>query len=98
MLKTGNLDEVVSYQPPLLELFSEDVVNKMPSRRVLTSHRGPDSVPTDLFKPKGKPILLYRNPKDAAVSLYYQFKGIPTAEYSISWNCHIDSWMKGLCK
>lgn len=98
MLQSGNLDEVVSYAPPLLEMYSTDYVNALPSRRILTTHRGPDSVPRDLFKPLGKPILLYRNPKDTAVSEYYHLKNIPAANYKLSWNCHIDSWMKGFSK
>lgn len=98
MLKTGNLDDVVSYAPPLLEVYGKDVVDNMPSRRVLTTHRGPNGVPTDLFKSLGKPILLYRNPKDTVVSLYHHLKKMPVAAYNISWNCHIDSWLKGVGK
>lgn len=98
MLKEGPLDEILSYDPPLLELHSTEFVDKLPSRRILTTHRYPESIPQAVLKNQGKAVLLYRNPKDTAVSLYYHLQKVSTKKYNISWNCHIDNWMKGSSK
>ena len=95
MLQKGELAEVASHQPPLLEMFKEEVVEKLTSPRVLTSHLLPSSVPQQIFAKQSKVILLYRNPKDTAVSLYYHLQKIPGSDYKVSWNCHVEHFMKG---
>jgi len=95
MLKEGPLDEVVSFQPPLLEYFSEYMVNNMPSRRVIQTHFTPCLVPQDIFAMKGRVILLYRNPKDTVTSMYHHYRIMKEIGYTLSWNCHVENWMKG---
>jgi len=95
MLKEGPLDEVISFQPPLLEFFSEDIINNMPSPRILDTHLTPSLVPQDIFAKKGRVILLYRNPKDTVTSLYHHYRKMKEIGYTLSWNCHVENWMKG---
>uniref|UniRef100_A0A8D2KTK6 Sulfotransferase n=2 Tax=Varanus komodoensis TaxID=61221 RepID=A0A8D2KTK6_VARKO len=52
---------------------------QLPSPRIITAHLPYDLVPKGLKNKKGKVIYVYRNPKDAMVSLFYYFKelGLP---------------------
>ena len=95
MLQKGELKDTVSYQPPLLELSRDDLVTQLPSPRILTSHLIPTSVPQAIFPKRSKVILLYRNPKDTAVSLYYHMQKMPGTDYKVSWNCHVEAFMTG---
>lgn len=96
MLEEGPLEDVSSYAGPLLEMFNPEIVEKMQSPRILATHRPPAGVPRDIFKKRGKVILIYRNPKDTAVSLFYHLRNMTNS--TISWNCHIENWIKGLSK
>lgn len=97
MLHEGPLENAVSCAPPLLDLFPLQIVEKMPSPRLLITHRRPTSCPQEVFQNGGKVILLYRNPKDTAVSLFYHLRRLEDyGNYKLSWNCHVDNWMKGL--
>ena len=95
MLQKGELKETLSHQPPLLELTKNEIVEQMPSPRILTSHLIPTSVPQAIFPKRPKVILLYRNPKDTAVSLYYHMQKMPGTDYKISWNCHVEGFIEG---
>lgn len=90
----GHLD-TTTMQHALLEISDESYVEKIPSPRILSSHQPPTSVPQEIFFKHSKVIYLYRNPKDTAVSLYYHLKKTPGLDYKISWNCHVEHFMKG---
>lgn len=97
MLHEEPLENAVSFAPPLLDFFPLEVYEKMPSPRLLITHRRPNSCPQEVFQNGGKVILLYRNPKDTVVSLFYHLSRLEGyGNYRLSWNCHVDNWMKGL--
>lgn len=95
-MQTGPLDDIVSSGPLLTELFTEDEIEAMPSPRILTTHEKPRMVPEDIFKKGCKIILVFRNPKDTATSMFHLLRKDKIAgEYKLSWNCFIENWMKG---
>lgn len=90
----------MSFAPFLLEFFTEKEAEALKSPRILATHMRPDMLPKDTFKVKRKVILVCRNPKDTAVSMFYHLLNDKTVSNGmvISWNCYIETWMKGLSK
>lgn len=79
-----------------LELGTPDEINSYSSPRIVHSHLIPQLLPGGAFKKGRKVILVFRNPKDTAVSLYHFLKKNKYTGYGldISWNCFIDRWMR----
>ncbi|XP_060586076.1 sulfotransferase 1A2-like [Ruditapes philippinarum] len=65
----------------MIEAFPTEVVENLPSPRVLNTHLKIKYLPKDIIKKRLKMFLLLRNPKDVAVSLYHHLKGIKFYEY-----------------
>ncbi|XP_060590863.1 sulfotransferase 2A1-like isoform X3 [Ruditapes philippinarum] len=96
LMYDGPLDDLVSHPPCLIDLFDMDTVQQREGRRIVTSHFPPKSLPIEHFEKGGKTVLVFRNPKDAAVSMYHQlirFKML--GEFKLSWNSYIDYWVDG---
>ncbi|KAM4693530.1 sulfotransferase 6B1-like [Discoglossus pictus] len=83
---------------PHLELMSpdhiEDVIN-MPSPRFLATHLQADNTPKSFFKNKAKILVVFRNPKDTAVSCYHFYKNIPVLPTVESWDDFFQLYLKG---
>lgn len=91
------LENTTSYQPGIVDLIPREVVQTFPSPRVIVTHRRPQHLPVDVANRRGKLILLYRNPKDTAVSHFHHLKAWYTqGNATLSWNCFIDSWLNGM--
>jgi len=98
MLQNGPLDDLASVCPLGLELIPEEIREARPSPRALATHMLPGLVPRDTFKNKHKVIIICRNPKDVAVSLFYHLQKdrMIGDGLNISWKCFVENWMKGL--
>jgi len=89
MLHQGPLDDIASFMPKLIEMVKEEVIDSLPAPRILYTHLFPSCVPQEMFNKRARVILLYRNPKDTATSLFHHYRGSTMVRYNISWNCHI---------
>ena len=70
---TGSLDGV-SKEKYFMEAAKTEIggdFDQLPSPRILNNHQEFSNQPKDMFKKDTKVILVYRNPKDVAVSMYY---------------------------
>ena len=98
LLQTEPLENVEPRPPPMMELAKEEEFAALPSPRLLHTHALPQILPKEMLIKGRKLIMMYRNPKDVAVSMFHhfgKFDGVGS-KLSISWNCFVDTWMKGL--
>lgn len=78
-----------------------DSVEAMKSPRVLSTHQLPQSIPEAALMKKRKLILVFRNPKDTALSMFEHFRrGVMgcSNKMEINWDCFIDNFMIGNSK
>lgn len=95
-LKTDALESPKT--APIMEIFTYEEIASWPSPRILHSHGLPYFLPKESFKAGRKIVLMYRNPKDTAVSMFHHFSkddGID-GRLTISWKCFFEAWMKGI--
>lgn len=59
----------------MIDFIPIEVLNSLPSPRILNSHFSIECLPEQIFRKKIKIIHVYRNPKDLATSYYYHGKG-----------------------
>ncbi|XP_078511821.1 sulfotransferase 6B1-like [Lissotriton helveticus] len=87
--------------PPLmamLEFGSPDKfesLDQIPPRRVLTTHLHRDNIPRSMEVNKVKTLVVFRNPKDAAVSLFHFYNSLPLLPNYSSWNEFFEHFMTG---
>ncbi|KAJ1204780.1 hypothetical protein NDU88_000218 [Pleurodeles waltl] len=83
---------------PLLEFGTPDKLKRLTnlqSSRVLVTHLHTDNLPKTVFAKKIKTLVVFRNPKDAAVSyfhFYHNNPGLPTYD---SWDEFFECFMNG---
>lgn len=96
LMENGSLDQPRA--APLIDITPEDEIASWPSPRLLHSHALPQMLPLESFKSGRKIILLYRNPKDTAVSMFqhYTKKDVVGRKLNISWSFYFEAWMKGI--
>ncbi|XP_030052259.1 sulfotransferase 6B1 [Microcaecilia unicolor] len=70
-------------------------INKQPSPRVLTTHLHHDNIPSSFFKNKVKKLVLFRNPKDAAVSYFHFHNNNPKLPSFSSWDEFFQQFISG---
>ncbi|XP_060567370.1 sulfotransferase 1B1-like [Ruditapes philippinarum] len=71
-------------------------MDKVDDGRLISSHLPPKYLPTDHIANGGKTILVFRNPKDSAVSMYYMMrKQKIVGDFDISWNQFLRYWLEG---
>ncbi|XP_052065374.1 sulfotransferase 1A1-like [Mytilus californianus] len=75
----------------MLPLQTPEMVDKLPSPRILNSHMLFSSLPRDILTQKNKVVFVNRNPKDVAVSLYHFCRH--TINYEGSWNDFLQLFM-----
>ncbi|XP_060596179.1 sulfotransferase 2A1-like [Ruditapes philippinarum] len=96
LMYDGPLDTLTSHQPCLIDRFDMESSQQREGRRIVTSHFPPKNLPTEHFEKGGKTVLVFRNPKDAAVSMFYQLKKFKMiGDFKLSWNSYIDYWLDG---
>uniref|UniRef100_A0A667XWB5 Sulfotransferase n=1 Tax=Myripristis murdjan TaxID=586833 RepID=A0A667XWB5_9TELE len=82
---------------PLLEFFGPDmlqVLDQVPSPRLLGLHLHPDNIPTSFYTKKTKMVVVFRNPKDTAVSYFHFCNGNPVLP-SQSWETFYPQFLTG---
>ncbi|XP_076878378.1 sulfotransferase 6B1-like [Brachyhypopomus gauderio] len=75
--------------PPLLEFFGPELLQtlpRVPPPRLLGTHLHPDIMPPSFFNRKTKMLVVFRNPKDTAVSYYHFSNGNPVLASAKSWD------------
>ncbi|XP_078511820.1 sulfotransferase 6B1-like [Lissotriton helveticus] len=87
--------------PPLmamLEFGSPDKfesLNQIPPRRVLTTHLHRDKIPRSMEVNKVKTLVVFRNPKDTAVSLFHFYNSLALLPNYSSWDEFFEYFMTG---
>ena len=92
----GPLEEISSHAGWLIDLYDMKDTDKTEKGRLLLSHLPPKYLPKDHFVKGGKTILVFRNPKDSAVSMYYMMrKQKVVGDFNISWEKFLGYWLEG---
>ncbi|XP_049687447.1 sulfotransferase 6B1 [Accipiter gentilis] len=88
----------VSTELPLTEIGDPDKYQRMkqiPSPRILATHLNYDCLPRSIFKNKTKILVLFRNPKDTAVSFFHFHNSVPRVPSYSSWDEFFSEFMNG---
>ncbi|XP_075718970.1 sulfotransferase 6B1 [Rhinoderma darwinii] len=83
---------------PLIEFKPPDKFEKLklePSPRVLGTHMHYDDIPQSFFDKKVKMLVVFRNPKDTAVSLFHFYNNNPILPSYNSWDDFFPDFMAG---
>ncbi|XP_014806041.1 PREDICTED: sulfotransferase 6B1 isoform X2 [Calidris pugnax] len=88
----------VSTELPFIECGDPDKYERMkqiPSPRILATHLNYDCLPKSIFKNKAKILVLFRNPKDTAVSFFHFHNNVPSVPSYSSWDEFFSEFMNG---
>ncbi|KAM6366962.1 LOW QUALITY PROTEIN: sulfotransferase 6B1 [Alca torda] len=88
----------VSTELPCIECGDPDKYQRMkqiPSPRILATHLNYDCLPKSIFKNKAKILVLFRNPKDTAVSFFHFHNNVPGVPSYSSWDEFFSEFMNG---
>ncbi|NXC51165.1 ST6B1 Sulfotransferase, partial [Penelope pileata] len=88
----------VSTELPFIECGDPEKYQRMkqiPSPRILATHLNYDCLPKSIFKNKAKILVLFRNPKDTAVSFFHFHKNAPSVPSYSSWDEFFSEFMNG---
>ncbi|KAJ7342299.1 hypothetical protein JRQ81_010044 [Phrynocephalus forsythii] len=90
------------YQEPLMipmlefgapEKFQQ--IKDQPSPRIFSTHLHYDNIPKSFFENKVKMLVIFRNPKDTAVSYYHFYNKNPLLPTASSWDEFFQNFMSG---
>ncbi|XP_012946645.1 sulfotransferase 6B1 [Aplysia californica] len=96
ILQTGEIKlDALPKERFFFEQNERDYFNNLPSPRFLNTHEHFDRLPRDLLKGKMKLVLLYRNPKDIAVSFYHHHTRLPYYRYEGPFSSYIKRFAAG---
>ncbi|KAJ0066813.1 hypothetical protein NL108_002866, partial [Boleophthalmus pectinirostris] len=87
-----------SSRHPLLEFFGPDGIKNLenaPSPRLVGFHMNADNIPATFYQNKTKMLVIFRNPKDTAVSYYHFFNNNPVLPSVKSWDSFFERFMSG---
>lgn len=70
-------------------------MEKLPSRRLIKTHLIPDKIPRSIFERESKVLVLFRNPKDTAVSYYHFSQGMKLTPGDQTWDDYFSDYMNG---
>lgn len=70
-------------------------MKKLPSRRVIKTHLVPEKIPKSIFQKKAKILVLFRNPKDNAVSYFHFSKAMSLCPSEETWNKFFPDYITG---
>ncbi|XP_067418763.1 sulfotransferase 6B1-like [Emydura macquarii macquarii] len=94
-----NKEEVSTVQlMQMLEFGAPEKFQKMknlPSPRIFITHLHCDDIPKAVFETKAKILVVFRNPKDAAVSYYHFYNKNPGLPNISSWDEFFQKFMCG---
>ncbi|XP_078607572.1 sulfotransferase 6B1-like isoform X3 [Branchiostoma floridae x Branchiostoma japonicum] len=92
----GNIPNLIAStvpgKGPLAELFKT-----APSPRVLATHVPVEFLPDGLLGSKAKIVVLMRNPKDTAVSMFHFSQKVPKLPTPESWDSFVQQFLTGDC-
>ena len=93
LVETGPIEDVTFEHISNIDLATPELLAMFGSPRILHSHLLPQLLPDKAFNKKL--VLVFRNPKDTAVSLYHFLKKERFTGHglNLSWKCFIDQWM-----
>ncbi|KAJ1121785.1 hypothetical protein NDU88_000304 [Pleurodeles waltl] len=83
---------------PVLEFGKPDkfeTLNKITSPRVLTTHLHRDNFPKSMEEKQVKTLVVFRNPKDTAVSMFHFCNGMSVLPSYSSWDECFQNFMSG---
>nr|XP_002709808.2 sulfotransferase 6B1 [Oryctolagus cuniculus] len=83
---------------PVLECGDSEKYQRMklfPSPRIMTTHLHYDKLPGSIIKSKAKILVIFRNPKDTAVSFFHFHNDVPDIPSYGSWDDFFKHFMKG---
>ncbi|XP_048884979.1 sulfotransferase 6B1-like [Brienomyrus brachyistius] len=83
---------------PLIEFLSpakQQMLADLPSPRVLGTHLLPQNMPSSFFAKKTKIVVMFRNPKDTAVSYFHFTNNNPVLQTAESWDKFYSDFMQG---
>ncbi|XP_060796393.1 sulfotransferase 6B1-like [Neoarius graeffei] len=83
---------------PMIEFHSPDAqkaVAQMPSRRFIATHMHPDLIPASFKTHKTKILVIFRNPKDTAISYYHFMNNNPVLPKAESWDKFFSDFISG---
>ena len=96
MIMNGKTDnDPVEKEATMFEFLSHGELDSLPSPRVLNSHLWFEQFPAEVTVTKPKLVLLYRDPKDVAVSFYHLHRTGPWYEYKGQFGNWITLFMEG---
>ena len=96
MLASGDDNYKHSKSDVMMEAITQANFNEIPSPRILNNHLLPQHLPTDFFTRKQKIVLVVRNPKDVAVSLYnHVFNLVRYYDYHGEFKDFVKMFMQG---
>nr|XP_056709938.1 sulfotransferase 6B1-like [Euleptes europaea] len=70
-------------------------MKKLPSRRVVKTHLAPQKLPKSIYQKKAKILVLFRNPKDTAVSYLHFANGMKLFPTQKSWDEFFSDFISG---
>uniref|UniRef100_A0A8C8S7E4 Sulfotransferase n=1 Tax=Pelusios castaneus TaxID=367368 RepID=A0A8C8S7E4_9SAUR len=70
-------------------------IKNLPSPRIFITHLHYDNIPKAVFEAKVKVLVVFRNPKDAAVSYYHFYNKNPSLPSFTSWDEFFQKFMSG---
>ncbi|KAK3588698.1 hypothetical protein CHS0354_028908 [Potamilus streckersoni] len=79
----------------MLECMPSEIIDEIPSPRVLNSHLHLSRLPKEALEKKCKIVLILRNPRDLAVSYYHHCKGISCYEYDGMFENFLPLFLEG---
>ncbi|KAM4693510.1 sulfotransferase 6B1-like isoform 1-T5 [Discoglossus pictus] len=71
------------------------ILKERPSPRVFSSHLYYDNIPKSFFEMKAKIVVVFRNPKDTAVSFFHFHNSNPVLPTYSSWDLFFQDFMRG---
>ncbi|XP_029962203.1 sulfotransferase 6B1 [Salarias fasciatus] len=84
--------------PPLIEFMGPEGVQaaeQAPAPRLLGTHLHPDNIPASFYQTKAKMLVIFRNPKDTAVSFFHFNNNNPVLQSEPSWDTFFSKFMSG---
>ncbi|XP_046584489.1 sulfotransferase 1B1-like [Haliotis rubra] len=96
LLLSEDTATVINKEKFMIEFVGNDVLEKLPSPRILNTHCLVEQLPRGVFEKKCKIIYILRNPKDMAVSFFHHHKKLSKIyEYDGKWENHLSLLMDG---
>uniref|UniRef100_A0A4W4ELU1 Sulfotransferase n=1 Tax=Electrophorus electricus TaxID=8005 RepID=A0A4W4ELU1_ELEEL len=94
---TGEKVECVGthFLPTCVSAIPSQTLPQVPAPRLLGTHLHPDIIPPSFFNKKTKMLVVFRNPKDTAVSYYHFSNGNPILAAAESWDKYCADFING---